>query len=94
MMIPDRNFYQARLSEQGLEVKLVRLDDLFQSGISFVKCDVEGHELEVIEGAKELIRACRPAWLIEVSHREIEGIMRSYGYQATQLGQDWLFVSH
>jgi FkbM family methyltransferase len=93
MKVPDGNFYQAQLSEQGQEVKLVRLDDLFSSGISFIKCDVEGHELEVIEGAKGLIKACRPTWLMEVSHRETPDRMRNYGYQATKLQQDWLFVA-
>jgi FkbM family methyltransferase len=92
LKVPYGNFYQAQLSEEGLEVKLVKLDDLFPSGISFVKCDVEGHELEVIEGAKGLIKACRPTWLMEVSHDETPEVMRSYGYQATKLQQDWLFV--
>ncbi len=35
--------------------------------VSFVKCDVEGHELACLRGAVDLIRRCRPTWLLEVS---------------------------
>lgn len=35
--------------------------------VDFVKMDVEGHELSVLEGADWLLREARPAWLIEVS---------------------------
>lgn len=35
--------------------------------ISFIKCDVEGHELACINGAKKFLAESQPAWLIEVS---------------------------
>ncbi len=35
--------------------------------ISFIKCDIEGHEINCIKGAKTLIRNSKPAWLIEIS---------------------------
>jgi FkbM family methyltransferase len=35
--------------------------------VDFVKMDVEGHELSVLDGADWLLREARPAWLIEVS---------------------------
>jgi len=70
------NFYQARIVKAGnrtsfrrLSVRTATLDSLFFGGkpISFVKCDVEGHELEVVQGAQKTIRAFHPAWLIEIS---------------------------
>jgi hypothetical protein len=42
------------------------LDDL-PGAVSFVKCDVEGHEWEMVQGAPRLIQEFRPSWLIEVS---------------------------
>lgn len=39
------------------------------SRIDFVKIDVEGAELQVLEGGKEVIEACRPAMLIEIEAR-------------------------
>ncbi len=37
------------------------------AGVSFIKCDVEGHELACITGAAEVIEKAHPAWFIEVS---------------------------
>lgn len=52
------------------KVKLRSLDSIFSSlsrSPAFIKCDVEGHELSVVEGATEMIGRCRPSWLIEVT---------------------------
>ena len=39
------------------EVKTIKLDDFdFSNKISIIKIDVEGHELKVIDGAKETIK--------------------------------------
>jgi FkbM family methyltransferase len=83
MELPDfdgggENFYQARIvsadPEQsghgGYEVESRTLDSLCESEdgkVHFIKCDVEGHELSVIEGAAQLIARDQPAWMLEVS---------------------------
>lgn len=88
MVIPPtiQGYYMARFDDgregQRTNVKVVTLDSL---GIApqFIKCDVEGAEGKVIEGAKELIRAHHPAWLMEVSRPKTGptiGIMRELGY--------------
>lgn len=67
------NLYEARIVESaapgGVRVPARRLDDLFGDGerIDFVKCDVEGHELNVLRGAGTILRGHQPAWMIEVS---------------------------
>jgi FkbM family methyltransferase len=51
-------------------VRAVTIDSRFlsESGtISFIKCDVEGHEPACIKGAAKFLSQSRPAWLIEVS---------------------------
>ena len=79
MVIPrddggEENFYEAVIVENSfhstlpsIRVKTRVLDSVVPpSGeISFVKCDVEGHELHCIKGAKEIIRNSHPAWYIE-----------------------------
>jgi len=92
VIVPNGNFYRAKLSDTGEEVTVVRLDDLFAGDVSFIKCDVEGHEIGVIEGATKLIERCRPVWLMEVAHPETVELMRDRGYRAIRLQQDWLFV--
>lgn len=52
------------------EVKTIKLDDLkFKNKISFIKIDVEGHELEIIEGAQKTLAEHRPNLLIEIEER-------------------------
>ncbi len=54
-------------------VELCSLDDLHRQGtitaLDFIKCDVEGGEAEVVKGAANLMRTCRPGWLIEISRQ-------------------------
>jgi FkbM family methyltransferase len=70
------NLYEARVVAEHaatggrtVRVPARTVDDLFAclGRIDFVKCDVEGHELSVLQGATEVLRLHRPAWLVEVS---------------------------
>lgn len=72
------NFYQAHVvgqptaggDEHRFRVGMRTLDALLEAArgqVSFVKCDVEGHELAVLEGSARLLEIDRPAWLLEVS---------------------------
>ena len=51
-------------------VQATTIDSRFLSAsgtISFIKCDVEGHELACIKGAAKFLARSQPVWLIEVS---------------------------
>lgn len=60
-----------------VSVPLARLDDVVSENVSFVKIDVEGHELNVLEGAQGLIERCRPIFLVEAEERHRNGATRS-----------------
>lgn len=50
-------------------VAVRRLDDLVvPDRVSFIKCDVEGHELQVLDGGSELVSR-RPTMLMEIEQR-------------------------
>lgn len=69
-------------------VKLARLDDFGIEGISFVKIDVEGHEVEVLKGAVATIRSSRPVVLIEVRDWNLPTVecwFQDLGYQRCSL---------
>jgi len=90
------NYYQAHLNDQGIRVRTFRLDDLFSDlSPSFIKCDVEDSELEVISGATNIITRCSPLWLVELcraTQNEVMALMERHGYEGRKLEKNWLFV--
>ena len=48
----------------------VRLDSVLSDGASFLKLDVEGHELAALQGAEQVIRQCKPRIAVCVYHRD------------------------
>jgi len=54
--------------------------------VTFIKCDVEGHEIEVLQGAQETLQKDQPTVLVEVTHENaIDGslfrMMEELGYR-------------
>ncbi len=70
-------------------VPMRRLDEFNLQDVSFMKIDVEGHELEVLKGAVQLLETQRPTLLIEIEERHCAGNIQrvpawleQFGYQA------------
>ena len=68
------NYYEAHVvtgaaGTNAVTVEAKRIDDLFAASppVSFIKMDVEGHELSCLRGATATLERAQPAWLIEVS---------------------------
>lgn len=55
----------------GVEVEVVRLDDLGLTDVGFLKIDVEGHEAAVLAGAADLLDRCQPTVLLEAEQRHL-----------------------
>jgi FkbM family methyltransferase len=81
------------------QVATSRLDDFHLEDIGFVKIDVEGHELAVLEGAARLLDDQRPTVLVEVEaypdrFDPLDAVMDYFGdhsYQGSYLHQGmWL----
>jgi FkbM family methyltransferase len=56
-------------SELTRPVKIAALDSFPLENVSFIKIDVEGHELHVLEGARRTLATHRPRVLIEIKHQ-------------------------
>ena len=77
-----------------IRVKAFRIDELELENVSFIKIDVEGHELSVLEGASEMLRKNRPSILLEAEerHREravatVREFLEPLGYEGYMLEQ-------
>jgi hypothetical protein len=83
---------------ESIKVPLVRLDDLGLSQVTFIKIDVDGHEVAVLRGAETVIKQDQPRLLIEVEQRiqpvsDVINLMRSFGYRGWVLpGRTWVRV--
>ena len=82
---------------QRYPVKVVTLDDYFEHAradrIRLIKCDAEGHELEVFRGGEQLLKTARPALLFECErrHRASGSVEEVFSYLET-LGFRGFFV--
>lgn len=100
--IPRSNLNQSRssLSQAKIgsdnfaevEVQSYRLDDLSISDVGFIKIDVEGYELEVLQGAKKTIASSRPNLIVEIEEKHVKRPIQdllnevcSYGYECFAL---------
>lgn len=66
------------------------LDDYALTGVDFIKIDVEGHELPVVEGAMQTIRANQPLLLIETDSTNLRTLtdwLSPLGYRVCSLKQ-------
>jgi len=87
---------------QSYPVKVTTLDDYFDGGegeyIRLIKCDAEGHELEVFRGGENLLRRQRPHLLFECETRhrggggvdEVFSWLTSLGYRGYYIAADGL----
>ena len=79
-------------AEQHLEevVRVRPLDSFEFENCAFLKIDVEGHELEVLEGAAKTISRTRPRILVEVRKKNeasVEAFLRNLGFRQRDFGE-------
>jgi FkbM family methyltransferase len=87
MDIPhEKSHYYARISSDGkYTVAAHTFDELFGglNEVALVKCDVEGHEPELLKGAENFLSTRNAVWLVEMDKRgeEITSIFKRCGYR-------------
>jgi len=93
MSIPGHHSGLARISttDDGLSVKLMKLDTLGFKRADFLKIDAENHEREVIEGGRQTINEFKPYILFEdtfnsaefiaAGPRHVSAVLGDMGYQ-------------
>jgi FkbM family methyltransferase len=58
-------------------VRTSRLDSVVRDDVAFVKIDVEGHELSVLNGATGVLERSRPVFLVEAEERHCQSATAS-----------------
>ncbi len=80
----------------SVTVPLVTVDGLGLENVTFIKIDVDGHEVPVLRGAAETIKRDQPRLLIEVEQRiqpadDVADLLESWGYRGwVLLADQWV----
>ena len=81
---------------EGINAYCERLDDIYTGTPSFVKIDVEGHELKVLKGAEETLKKHTPTVLIEIhdfsEDNDVHKFMMSLGYSMPEKRPEKVFM--
>ena len=102
----SRNHYEASLETGANEgdadsftAEMVTLDGFCTAHhverVDFIKCDVEGHEISVLRGAREMLAKYRPAILLEVNEplhvaghgADVRAVIEEIGYKVSVFDQ-------
>jgi FkbM family methyltransferase len=73
---PDcRGANRIAIDQKGIEIKLETLDQMFPQlnikKIDLIKLDVEGYELKILKGARELLKRFKPVLFIELDENNL-----------------------
>lgn len=83
--------------QEGDDTELVPLDSILSSA-DFIKIDVEGYELEVLQGAREIIRQSKPRILFEVALTQLrkrgDWWLRQVSGELARMGYHRLYLPH
>lgn len=66
-LVGDINAGASHVGDDGQVIKIVALDSMPFMRVNFIKIDVEGMELKVLQGARKTIQAHRPIMWIEIN---------------------------
>ena len=90
----DEDIGQSATRER--ETELVRIDSLVRFGrVDFIKLDIEGMELDALEGAEGVIARCRPLILaerIKCGEEELRAWLEARDYIVHPIGMNFLAV--
>src|SRR6056300_1027810 len=95
--IVNKNCQSNALRHKVSVYRCARLDDVYKGTPSVVKIDVEGHELEVLEGAKETLEKHKPMILIELlphieNSKKARAFLEELGYTETEERPESVYV--
>lgn len=77
------------------EIRCLKIDSLALSRIDLIKIDVEGMELEVLEGARQTVAKHRPILLVEwlkSPKPDLQRTLEGCGYRVFEAGKNFLAV--
>lgn len=81
--------------ESSVEIRKMALDDLKLSRVDLIKIDIEGMEIEALEGAQQTIEKCHPIILVEsikAGADRLRSWLQNRGYNVVDAGINLLAI--
>lgn len=75
-----------------IPIPLETLDDYIDEPVGFIKIDVEGHEISVLEGGKKLLKKHKPTILVEIQEILVKDGINRVRKLLEPLGYDGCFI--
>lgn len=79
-------------NKNDILVSTKKLDDYCYNNIGFIKIDVEGHELSVLQGSELTIKKNMPNFLIEIEERHKSNSINDVTKLMSDFGYDCFFI--
>jgi FkbM family methyltransferase len=73
-------------SHHAIEIQKETIDSFRFESVDLIKIDVEGHELNVVVGARQTIVRCKPLILAELENRHRDGAVSTFSNYLSELG--------
>lgn len=95
------NIGDLSIGQGGEEVQMMKLDNILEivNTVDFIKLDVQGYELEVIKGAKQILSEFKPHLFVEIedhqlakfkiSREKLIAEIKSFGYRIFNIANDY-----
>lgn len=95
------NSGMSHVSDTGVDVECAALDTWKLNNVDLIKLDVEGHELAVLQGAKQTILHSRPVIFMEIlnsmlfdKRKAIMDLLAEWNYMRVErVEENYIFVS-
>lgn len=66
----SRLMRQGKDSNEGMRVRTIKLDDFIEERVTYIKMDIEGMELDALQGAEKIIKRDAPKLAISIYHKK------------------------
>ena len=74
-----------RVSDEGINIRIAKLDEVLFAPPDIIKVDVEGGEYEFLLGAKETLKKYHPKLFIEIINKNTFDLLKGLGYELTKI---------
>ena len=100
ILVDQKDHSKSRVSQSltGTQIRLLPLDSILEEAdqpVSFIKIDVEGHEPEVLEGARQTLWKHRPTVIFETGTHtadqisRIGNLLKEMSYEVVGVLHEW-----